>query len=84
MIRLDILVHGDCLSERPARELAHDVQHEFPHWKVDIRVTLPNDKDQFGVLVFPAFLLNGHLFVTGVPRKDWLIAKLRAWEKGEK
>ena len=37
-----------------------------------------------GILAFPAFLLDGRILVTGIPRKDWLLAKLREWERGKR
>ncbi len=84
MARLDILVHGGCLSELSARTLAQEIQSELPDWHIDVRTAKPGDTDLFGVLVFPAFLLDGRILTTGIPRKDWLVAKLRAWEKGER
>lgn len=84
MARLDILVHGGCLSELSARSLAQEIQRELPHWNIDVRTAEPGDTDLFGVLVFPAFLLDGRILTTGIPKKDWLVAKLRAWEKGER
>lgn len=83
MARLDILVHGGCLSEQPARVLAHELQCEFPSWHIDVRTAGSIDQDQFGVLAFPAFLLEGRIVTTGIPKKDWIVAKLRAWERGE-
>jgi hypothetical protein len=84
MARLDILVHRGCLSELSARTLAQEIQSELPDWKIDVRTAKPDETDQLGVLVFPAFLLDGRILTTGLPRKDWLVAQLRAWEKGER
>lgn len=82
MARLDILVHRGCLSELSAQNLAEEIQNELPDWNIDVRAAEPGDMDLFGVLVFPAFLLDGRILTTGIPRKDWLLAKLRAWKKG--
>ncbi len=84
MARLDILVHGGCLSELSARSLAQEVRNEFPNWHINVRTAEQADTTLYGVLVFPAFLLDGRILTTGIPRKDWLVAKLRAWEKGER
>lgn len=84
MARLDILVHGGCLSELSARTLAQEIQRELPNWDINVRTTTPGDTDLSGVVVFPAFLLDGRILTTGIPRKDWVVAKLRAWEKGER
>lgn len=84
MARLDIFVHGGCLSELSARILAQEIQRELPNWDINVRPAIPGDTDLSGVVVFPAFLLDGRILATGLPRKDWIVAKLRAWEKGER
>ncbi|NGZ04284.1 MAG: hypothetical protein CV090_14685 [Nitrospira sp. WS238] len=84
MGRLDILVHGGCLSELSARTLAQEIQKELPNWDINVRTAISGDTDLSGVVVFPAFLLEGRILTTGLPRKDWLVSKLRAWERGER
>lgn len=84
MARLEILIHGGCLSELSARTLAQEVQREFPNWEINVRTATSSDGDLSGVVVFPAFLLNGRLLATGMPKKDWLMAQLREWEKKER
>ena len=80
MARLDILVHGGCLSEGPIRRLALDLQHELPKWQIDVRTVESVDRDRLGVVAFPVFLCNGHVVATGFPQKDWLLAELWARE----
>ncbi len=84
MARLDILVHGGCLSEHSARRLAEEIRHELPHWNITVRTAVAGDPALSGVIVFPAFLLDGRVLATGVPRKDWLVDRLRAWDRGER
>jgi hypothetical protein len=84
MARLDILVHRGCLSELSARTLAQEIQHELPDWRIDVRPAEKQDSDLLGILAFPAFLLDGRVLATGIPRKDWLLAKLREWERGKR
>ena len=84
MARLDILVHGGGLSEGPVRRLALDLQRELPKWQIDVRIAESVDRDRLGVVAFPVFLCNGHTVTSGFPQKDWLLAKLRAWENGER
>jgi len=81
MARLDILVHEGCLSEHTVRSVAHDIGLEFPDWQIEIRVPEKRDKDVLGVLVYPAFILDGSVLVTGMPEKDWLLSRLREREK---
>ena len=84
MTRLDILVHGGCLSEQSARTLANEIRGELPGWEIAIRSAELCDADLLGVLVFPAFLVEGRILTTGIPQKEWLVAKLRAWGKRER
>ena len=82
MARLDILVHRGCLSEQSARTLAQEIQQELPDWHIDIHAASKENCDALGVLVFPAFLLDGRILATGIPRKEWLLARLKEWERG--
>lgn len=84
MSRLDILVHGGCLSEHSARSLAEEIRHELPNWDITVKTAVPGDPDLSGVIVFPAFLLDGRVLATGAPRKDWLVERLRTWERGKR
>ena len=84
MARLDILVHGGCLSEHSARSLAEEIRHELPHWDIIVKPAVAGDPDLSGGIVFPAFLLDGRVLATGVPKKDWLVERLRAWDRGER
>jgi hypothetical protein len=79
MARLDILVHRGCLSEQSARTLAREIQHELPTWHIDVRAA--ETEDSVGILAFPAFLLDGRVLATGIPRKEWLLARLKEWER---
>ncbi|MCS6329755.1 MAG: hypothetical protein H8K06_22170 [Nitrospira sp.] len=83
MGRLDILVHRGCLSEQSALDLAQEIQQELPGWHIEVRAASKEDCNFLGVWVFPAFLLDGRVFATGIPKKGWLLAKLAEWEKGE-
>lgn len=84
MARLDILVHKGCLSELSARRMAQEIREELPNWDIDVRLAGQCDADTLGVLVFPAFLIEGRILTTGIPKMEWLMAKLRAWEAGER
>lgn len=84
MAHLDILVHRGCLSEQSARTLAREIQYELPNWRIDVRPAEKQDSDSLGILAFPAILLDGRILATGIPRKDWLLAKLREWERGKR
>ncbi len=81
MARLDILVHQGCLSEQSARALAQEIQHELPGWQIDVRPAEKRDTASLGILVFPTFVLEERVLVTGIPQKEWLLARLKEWAR---
>lgn len=84
MAHLEILVHRGCLSERSARTLVKEIQHELPNWDIDVRLVEREDADRISHLVFPAVLVDGQILTIGIPRKDWLLMKLREWDGKER
>lgn len=51
-----------------------------PDLRMEIRL-LPQAQDRaeaVGIMVTPAFVLNGEIIAVGVPKKEWLVAKLNA------
>ncbi len=76
MSLLEIFVHGGCLSEQPAVALAEELRKEFPTWMVQV-VDNRDRAEHLGLLVLPAFVLNGKVLAVGVPRKEWLFRQLR-------
>lgn len=73
---LEVFVHSGCVSEQPAVVLAEEVRKEFPGWLVQV-VDNQARAESLGLVVLPAFVLNGKVLAVGVPRKDWLIRQLR-------
>jgi hypothetical protein len=76
---LEIFLHPGCLSENAALALARELQSVRPSLEVSIQ-SLPEANERArarGVIVAPAFILNGTIIAVGVPRKDWLVAKLQ-------
>jgi len=84
MARLDILVRRGCMSEQSARALAKEIQQELHAWHIDVRTADKHDSDSLGVRVFPTFLLDGRVLATGIPQKDWLLARLKEWERKDR
>ncbi len=84
MARLDILVHRGCLSEPSIRTLASELKLDLPHWDISVRAPTHCDEDLHGTIISPAFLVNDRVLVTGLPKKDWLLSRLHAWEQGER
>lgn len=73
---LEIFVHSGCPSEQPAVALADELRKEFPTWLVQVVDDQARAED-LGLVVLPAFVLNGRVLAVGVPRKEWLFRQLR-------
>jgi len=76
---LELFLHPGCISEKSALALARELQSVWPALEVRIR-SLPEASERaqaLGVIVTPAFVLDGTIIAVGVPRKGWLAAKLQ-------
>lgn len=76
---LEVFVHQGCLSESTALALGREIMTVCPDLAVRI-CTFPEMRDRaeaLGITVMPAFVLNGKIIAVGVPRKEWLVAKLQ-------
>ena len=77
---LEMFIHSGCLSEDAASLLLLEVTAMSPDLHVEVRL-LPQAQDRaeaVGIVVTPAFVLNGEVIAVGVPKKEWLVAKLNS------
>lgn len=81
MARLEVFVHQGCLSEQRARGLARAIHEALPAWEVCVRHVSDKETDALAVIALPAFVVDGQVLATGLPQKDWLVAKLQEWER---
>ncbi|MEW6247939.1 MAG: hypothetical protein AB1555_14670 [Nitrospirota bacterium] len=81
MARLEVFVHKGCLSEQRARGLARAIHEALPAWEICVRHVSDTEADAAAVIALPAFVVDGQVVATGIPQKDWLVAKLREWER---
>lgn len=81
MARLEVFVHKGCLSEQGARGLARTIHEALPAWEICIRHVSDKETDALALIALPAFVVDGQVLATGIPRKDWLVTKLREWER---
>lgn len=81
MARLEILFHQGCLCEQTIRALARESHTELPGWEICIRQVAEGEVGPSGIIVWPAFVLEGKVLATGIPKKEWLVARLKEWEQ---
>lgn len=76
MACLTILIHQGCLSEHAVRRLAEEVQSNLPDWVIEIK---PAELSAVSgsIVTFPAFIVDGEVLATGLPRKEWLLQQLQ-------
>jgi hypothetical protein len=76
---LEVFIHPGCISEKSALALARELQPVRS--ALDVKIwSFPEASERaqaLGVVIAPAFVLNGKIIAVGVPRKGWLVAKLR-------
>lgn len=80
MAQLEILVHRGCLSQLTVSGLAREIKADLPVWNIVVRQVAEEESRSLGIIVLPAFMLEGKIIATGVPKKDWLVARLRESE----
>lgn len=79
MAHLTILIHRGCLSDRSVQRLAEEIRIHLPDWSVEITPAELTEESR-GIMAFPAFIAEGVLLATGLPRTDWLVNRLREFE----
>jgi predicted DsbA family dithiol-disulfide isomerase len=80
MAVLEVFVHAGCLSERLALALVQEIQQEFSGLKAEVHQAAEERAQILGIIVAPAFVLDGQILAVGVPSREWLARRLRARE----
>jgi len=82
MAVLEVFVHASCLSEQPALALVRELEKEFPKWRIRVCRIGHHQAHALALSVLPAFVVDGTVVAVGVPRKEWLVRRLRQWNRG--
>ncbi len=78
MPRIELFISKTCLSYQPAMELLSGVKEAFPECEFEV-VDCREERKRAraaGVVMDPAFLLDGEVVMVGLPEKDLLIEKV--------
>lgn len=76
MARLTIVVHQGCLSIHSVQKLVEEIRQQLPDWTIEL-IPAERSTESSGLIVFPAFLVDGTLVATGLPEREWLLQRLR-------
>ena len=80
MRQMDFYFHGSCLSRQSVLLLARDIQRDCPAWHIAIHPLLEHEVKALGFHVLPTIVMNGSTLTAGIPKKDWLLKKMKECE----
>jgi len=82
MVVLEVFLHTGCTSEQPALTLVRELEKEFPKLRIRVSQIGRDQAHALALSVLPAFVVDGTVVAVGVPRKEWLVRRLRQWSQG--
>ena len=81
MRQMDFYFHDSCLSRQSVLLLAREIQQDCPAWHIAIHPLLEHEVKALGFHVLPTIVMNGSTVAAGVPRKDWLLERMKECER---
>ena len=81
MRQMDFYFHNGCLSRQSVLLLAREIQQDCPTWHIGIHPLREYEATALGFHVLPAIVMNGSTVAAGIPRKDWLLKKMKECEE---
>lgn len=84
MRQVDFYFHDSCLSHQSICLLAREIQRDCPAWHVAIHPLLGHEAKALGFHILPAIVINGSTVATGMPKKDWLLERMKECERADR
>jgi len=81
MRQIDFYFHDDCLSQQSVALFARELRQECPSWHISIHPLLEHEAKALGFHVLPAIVINGCTVAAGIPKKDWLLERMKECER---
>ena len=81
MRQMDFYFHDSCLSRQSVLLLAREIQQDCPAWHIGIHPLLEHEVEALGFHVLPTIVMNGSTLAAGIPKKDWLLKKMKECEE---
>jgi hypothetical protein len=81
MRQMDFYFHDNCLSRESILLLVREIQQDCPAWHMAIHPLLEHEAQALGLHVLPTIVINGNTVAAGVPKKDWLLERMKECEK---
>lgn len=78
---MDFYFHDGCLSQQSVLLLAREIQQDCPDWHITIHTLLEHEAKALGFHVLPTIVMNGITVAAGIPKKGWLLKRMKEYEK---
>ena len=80
MKQMDFYFHNGCLSQQSILLLAQEIQQVCPAWHITFHPLLEHEAQALGFHILPAIVMNGNTVTDGIPRKEWLLERMKDCE----
>jgi hypothetical protein len=81
MGQVDFYFHGGCLSQQSIHLLARELQQNCPTWQILVHPLLQHEAEALGFQILPTTVINGRTVAAGIPKKDWLLERMKECER---
>jgi hypothetical protein len=78
---MDFYFHDSCMSRQSVLLLARDIQQNCPAWHIEIHPLREYEATALGFHVLPTIVMNGSTVAAGIPKKDWLLERIKECER---
>ncbi len=80
---MDFYFHAGCLSQQSVLLLAKELQQDYSDWHITIHSVSSHEAKELGFHLLPVIVMNGSTVAAGIPKKDWLLKKMKECEIAE-
>ena len=84
MRQMDFYFHDGCLSQQSVLLLAREIEQDCPDWRITIHPLLGHEAKALGFHVLPTIVMNGSTVIAGIPKKDWLLERMKECERARR
>jgi hypothetical protein len=84
MHEMDFYFHEGCVSCQSILLLSKELQQECPTWRIAIHSLSEEQVKATGFHILPAIVISGATIAIGLPKKDWLLEKMKECERANR
>jgi hypothetical protein len=83
MRQVDFYFHDGCLSQQSVLLLTRELRQDCPTWQILVHPLLQHEAKALGFQILPTIVMNGSTVAAGIPKKDWLLERMKECETAE-